>query len=363
MRLGIDVSAVPERPAGAGRYIVELARRVGAVVASERLVTRRGDESRWRELAPSAEVLGAIPGPRPARLAFEALWLGRSAALSGLDVFHSPHYTMPRSTRCPVVVTIHDMTYFTNPEWHERTKVAYFRRSILRAAREAAAIVAVSELTARQLREVASARVPIVVAPHGVDLERFSPGESAERGRYVFFVGTLEPRKGLDVLLAAFGDIADRDSDVELWIAGQRGWHVGELADEIDAHRHGSRIRRLGYVSDERLVSLLRGAQAVVYPSRGEGFGMPVLEALAVGAAVVTSADTVMSEVGGDAVVTSPIGDDAALAAAVNGALELTGEQRAEIARRSRARATLYSWDVSIERHMEAYRTAVQSGR
>jgi glycosyltransferase involved in cell wall biosynthesis len=262
-----------------------------------------------------------------------------------------------------VVVTIHDMTYFTNPEWHERAKVAYFRRSIRRAARRADVLVAVSELTERQMRETLEVRAPIVVAPHGVDIERFSPGPSDESGRYVFFVGTLEPRKGLDVLLSAFESVGDDDRDVELWIAGQRGWHVDDLASAIAGHRHGTRIRRLGYVSDQRLVSLLRGARAVAYPSRGEGFGMPVLEAMAVGAPVVTSADTVMSEIGGDVATMVTVGDVGGLASAILAALSLDESQRASLSVRSRARAELFSWDASIARHLEAYRQAIGEGR
>jgi glycosyltransferase involved in cell wall biosynthesis len=332
------------------------------MVDSERLVARRGDAARWREVAPGAEVRDVVPSARPARLAYEAAVLGRSRWLRGIDVFHSPHYTMPRGAPCPVVVTVHDMTYFTNPEWHERAKVAYFSRSILRAARAADALIAVSELTARQLREIAGARAPIVVAPHGVDLDRFCPGPSAETGRYVLFVGTLEPRKGLDVLLAAFEAVAERDDGVELWIAGQRGWHVGELGDVIGAHRFASRIRRLGYVSDDRLVSLLRGASVVAYPSRGEGFGLPVLEALAAGAPVVTSSETVMSEVGGDAAVTVAVGDRAALASAIVDAVALTPPERKAVAARARARAEQFSWDASLARHLEAYRLVVGEG-
>ncbi len=125
---------------------------------------------------------------------------------------------------------------------------------------------------------------------------------------YVFFVGTIEPRKGLDVLLAAYRELASADADVELWLAGQAGWGVGAIEQLVVEHPYANRIKRLGFVDDDVLPALLRRARAVAYPSRGEGFGLPVLEAMACGSSVVTSAGTVMEEIAGNGARLVPIG-------------------------------------------------------
>ncbi len=370
MRVALDVSAVPERPAGAGRYVVELARRLPGGADEVTLVARRGDAARWRAWSPASRVVTPVPAARPLRLAYEAVALGRGSAARGADVWHGPHYTMPRTGATPCVVTLHDLTFFTNPEWHERAKVQYFRRAIAYAAHHAAVLLSVSAYTARVLDEVLTDHAPVVVAPHGVDLARFDSrgDDDDERVRragwpadvpYVAFVGTLEPRKGLDVLLEAFAVLAREDPDVELWIAGQRGW--GDSFETLVArHPAAARIRRLGFVDDDLVPVLLRRARVVAYPSRGEGFGLPVLEALACGAIVVTSAETVMAEIGDSAVTLVPVGDATALASALADALALDAQGRAAAGRAARRRAELFTWDASVAQHRRAYAMAVR---
>ena len=370
MKLGLDVSAVPNRPAGAGRYIMELAKRVPLVGPEVTLLTRHSDTARWLRMNSARLVVADIPDSRPARLIYERFLLGRSETVRSLDVLHSPHYTMPHGSKTPVVVTIHDMTYFTNPQWHEKSKVQLFKRSIAYASTHAAAIVAVSDYTARQLHEFAPARCPVVVAPHGVDLQRFNPTSnhafdvsslSGSSAPYVFFVGTLEPRKGVDVLLRAFDEVADSDPDIELWIAGQKGWGDSKITDELQSLRHAQRVRMLGYVSDDALEDLFRQARVVAYPSRGEGFGLPVIEALACGAVVITTRNTVMAELVGDAATTVDIGDAAQLASAIIRLHTAGDAERTEIQRLGRLHAERYTWEACIARHLRAYEIAATS--
>jgi glycosyltransferase involved in cell wall biosynthesis len=360
VRVVLDVSAVPPRPAGAGRYIIEVARRVPNDVTDLTIVTRRGDAARWSSITPRAEIAPLVPDARPRRLLFERLALGRSTPARHADVWHSPHYTMPRGCRAPVVVTVHDTTYFTHPEWHERAKVELFTRAIRFATLHADAVIAVSERTAHELSELAPGPAPVVVAPHGVDLARFRPDGAVlpADAAYIAFVGTREPRKGIDVLLAAFDRLADDDGTLELRLVGQPGWGTAPLARQVAALRHGDRVRECGFVSDDDLPVFLRGARAVAYPSRGEGFGLPVLEAMACGIPTVTTADTVMADVGGDTVFLATAGDDHSLAEALARALALDDTARAELAGRSCARAGLFTWDRSIDAHRRAYDVA-----
>lgn len=273
---------------------------------------------------------------------------------------------MPHGGSTPAVVTIHDLTFFTNPEWHERSKVAFFRRAISYSAAHARVLVSVSAFSARMMEELLPAHAPIVVAPLGVELDRFqeSCDQDAEVLRssqlaldvpYIFFVGTVEPRKGLDVLLTAFAELASDDNEVELWLAGQLGWGEGPIESAIVSHPYRSRIRRLGYVDEALLGALYRGARVVAYPSRGEGFGLPVLEAMACGAQVVTTRDTVMAEVAGDAARLVAVGDELALASALNEALSVSDDARATWSSRARARAERFTWDACVDQHLVAY--------
>lgn len=371
MKLALDVSAVPPRLAGAGRYIGELARRMPGTGVETTLVTRRDDTLRWHDWSPSSRIASIVPNARPSRLLYEAWLAGRSATARSVDVWHSPHYTMPHRSSSPTVVTIHDLTFFTNPEWHERSKAPFFRRAISYAATHADVLITVSEFTARQLDEQVPAHAPVVVATLGVDLERFSTDSSADaqllgahglnpERTFILFLGTVEPRKGIDVLLDAFDVIARRGGDVELWLAGQPGWGVKEIEAKISGHGALARIRRLGFVDDAVLPALLRQARAVAYPSRGEGFGLPVLEALACGATVVTTANTVMSEIAGDAAMLARAGDAVQLAERLTSALDQNDEERALRARRARARAETFTWESSIAQHVKAYEMAAQ---
>ena len=369
MRLALDASAVPDQPAGAGRYVVELARRLPGRGVDTTLVTRRGDAARWHDYSPQARVAPLVPRARAIRLTYEATRLGASALARGVDVWHGPHYTMPRQGSTPCVVTIHDMTFFTNPEWHERTKVAFFRRAIVYAAQHARAIISVSHSTARLIDELLEGHAPVIVAPLGVDLGRFSLDSSGDAevlqrhgldsgAQYFLFVGTFEPRKGIDVLLDAFDQVSQKNPDVELWLAGQHGWGITGVEARLSTHPASSRIRRLGFVPDDALAPLLRNSCAAVYPSRGEGFGLPVLEALACGVPVVTSRNTVMEEVAGDAATLTTAGSAPDLSRAMFDLLELSAAERARGVRRGRDRAETFTWARCVDQHLVAYHLA-----
>lgn len=366
MKVALDVSAVPADPAGAGRYIVELARVLAArddVVFS--IVSRRDDVSRWSAL--SADVLSLAPTARPVRLAWEQLVLPRILRGVDADVFHAPHYTMPERARLPRVVTIHDLTFFDHPEWHERSKVILFRRAIGIAARRADALVCVSAATARRLEARFPDHAPVHVVPHGVDHDRFrpdepAPGHDAEildalgiRTPYVAFVGTVEPRKDVPSLVRAFDRVAASHPELTLVIAGTVGWGEDALERALAAATHRDRVVRTGFLADDAVPPLLRQAAAIAYPSLEEGFGLPALEALACGAPLVTTAGSAMADVTGDAALLAPPGDVDALAQCLEELI--AGGPRASTRARGIETAARYTWDATADSHVEVYRS------
>jgi glycosyltransferase involved in cell wall biosynthesis len=374
LRVSLDVSAVPANPVGAGQYTLELARELDRRDDVDLVVvSRRDDGARWRSTAPRAGLVAVAPRRRPPRLVWEQTGLPHRLRSLGVDVHHAPHYTMPEHTRVPCVVTVHDLSFFEAPEWHQRSKVLLFRRAITVATRRAGALVVPSRATAEELARWCTVAAPVVVAHHGVDLDRFGPAEPspgadaatlaavdprlADGSPYLLFVGTLEPRKDVPTLVRAFAAVAGRRPEARLVLAGGAGWGAEAVGRAVEASGLGDRVVRTGYVPDGAVPALLRRAVAAVYPALYEGFGLPALEALACGTPLVTTTGSAMEEVAGTAAVLVAPGDVGSLAGALEAALEGRGTDPAR-RRQGLAVAAGHTWAASAARHLEAYRLA-----
>jgi len=324
MNVAIDASPLLQTRAGTARYLKALLREL----------RRRADLE--------VETVSFGRADRLSTLARDALWypfvLGRAR---GADVLHCPTYRGPLRSALPLVVTVHDLAVFRHPEAFNRWTRMYSPRVVPRVLGAARRIIVVSEFTRRELVELL--RVPderIRVVPNGVD-DEFTPNGPAADGEYVLAVGTLEPRKNLPRLVEAA-----RRNQLELRVVGARGWGNVEVG--------GNGVRWLGELTDAELARQYRGALCVAYPSLYEGFGIPVLEAMACGTPVVTSRATAMEEVADGAAVLVDPNDPAELAAGI----ERAAAQRAELVSRGLERARAFRWDAIADATVGVYREA-----
>ncbi|RJO59016.1 glycosyltransferase family 1 protein [Candidatus Parcubacteria bacterium] len=287
----------------------------------------------------------------------------------GLDILHVPAGVIPLTYPKKVVYTVHDLAIYRNPEWFPSS---FISRSILvpQSLRKADRIIAVSRSTAKDLKKlfnIKSQKVDVVY--NGYDVEKIPLKRSNQETlakfklpkRYVLFVGTLEPRKNVISLMRAFKMLLDKNPecrDAILVIAGQVGYHSEEVMQKILDLGLKRNIRYLGYVSHNEKVELLKNCSAFVFPSLYEGFGLPVLEALALGAPTITSPVSSMPEIAGRAAIfVDPLNLEA-LAKAMRDILEKPGLAK-KLSTAGQAQAKNFSWEVCARETMKVYRKTV----
>ncbi|MDP3711117.1 MAG: glycosyltransferase family 1 protein [Mycobacteriales bacterium] len=345
-------------PGGTGRY----SREIGAALARTGAVEVDGWVAAHRDTT-AAEVDG-VGGPHRLRLPrrpLVAAWERGTGPGVPCDVVHAPTPLAPPRRRTPLVVTVHDAVPWTHPSTLTPRGVRWHRRVVERAARDADLVVVPTHAVAAELRHhVRIAPDRLLVVGEGVSGELDLPPDADARAaamdlpeRFLLTVATLEPRKGLADLVRALADRAA--PDVPLLCVGQPGW--GDLAspEELAAQvgLPPGRVRSLGRVPDADLAVLLRRATALVVPSRAEGFGLPLLEAMAVGTPVVASRAPSLVEVAGGAAVHV---DVAGLPLALREVVE-DDAVRSRLRLAGPARAAAFTWDGAARLLVEAYRS------
>ena len=360
MRTAVDARPLEERPTGVGRYLEGLLTAWLAarpddsfVLLSPRPVFVPAALAGRVSLAPSP----ALPG---------TLWLqtaaGPAAVRAGADLFFGSLGIVPLLGGPPSVATVHDLTPLLFPEWHSLKNRLGFAPLIGRTVGKARRIAAVSEHTRRDLvAKFPRAAAKTSVVHNGVVITSApAGGPTPNEGRpYVLSVGTLEPRKNIPRLVEAMESIWDRRPDFpDLVLAGAEGWGLAGLGERLRASRHATRIRPAGYLAGDERARWMAGARVFAYPSLYEGFGLPPLEAMALGTPVVASSASSLPEVVGDAGLLPDPADVEAIIRALERAHDDVAF-RCEAAVRGPARAARFTWSEAARKMRSLFEEAL----
>ena len=363
------------RGAGINGHIHNLLQRLSAAGPDLRFTAFLSEQ---RFVAPPGLNVHTVrwPTSRPlVRIVWEQLLLPHAMRVRQVDLLHGLAYALPLVCSCPMVVTIHDLTFYRFPKTLRPSRRLYLRAATRSAVRRAERVIAVSHQTKEEL--VRFLQVPaekVDVIHNGVsDAFRPAPADEVarfreERGlppRFILFLGTLEPRKNIVSLLDAFarwrkdaGPGAGTDG-VKLVVAGAKGWSFEQVfarAEELDL---AGELLFPGFLPEEELPWWYRAAECFVYPSLYEGFGLPVLEAMACGTPVITSSVSSLPEVAGSAAITVAPCDAAALADAIG---QVLGDAalREDMRQAGLLQAKRFSWDRAALETAAVYRRALR---
>jgi glycosyltransferase involved in cell wall biosynthesis len=373
VRIAIDYTSAVHQRAGVGRYTRSLTAQILPRLAPEdKAVLWYASSSRAEIALPSVEIpagcsLRRVPiSPRLAAIGWHRLRLPLSIDrfVGHVDLHHEPDFVAP-PTSAPMMTTIHDLSYLIVPEYAHPDLRKYLERAVPRTLKRANRVIAVSETTRRDIIEryrIEPERVTTIY--NGVDHWFRAPDEATVeralqqfgiRRPYFIMVGTVEPRKNHLAALRAFSALYERRRDVSLVIVGNPGWLSEPIVGEIEKASKSMPVRYLRFVDDTWIPALYGGSIGLLAPSWYEGFGLPVLEAMACGAAVITSDRGALPEVAGEAALVVPPGDTDGLVQSMSSLLTDAG-RREDLIRRGMARAAEFTWERAAIDHLKIYR-------
>jgi glycosyltransferase involved in cell wall biosynthesis len=366
MRIAIDGLPLTQPLTGVGHYTAELARHLALsnpedqinVVSPRRFLTKPEGPENLRCFCPTIN---------PLRRAWWRKNLATYLSQNSIDVFHGTNYELPPQANCATVVTIHDLSTLLHPEFHEKRIVERAREQLPNAATNATLVVTPTESIRGEVHEQLNVPLDKVFAVAESARECFRPANFDETAtlrnrlgignKFVLYVGTIEPRKNLLNLVQAFEEISAEYKDVKLVVTGRKGWLVDGFYEYIKSSNKRDRIVLTGYLHDEELRLLYSSCTIFVYPSLYEGFGLPPLEAMACGAAVLSSRIASIKEVVADGARLIST-DMQSIATAIRELLSNIGARNA-LAESGSRRATEFSWTQTAKLTREIYGEAI----
>jgi glycosyltransferase involved in cell wall biosynthesis len=374
MRICFDVGPALQGRAGLGRYAAELLAallRVGPehqyIGFHNRGPVRQGLDRPLAGLPQHIVPLSNVPwrlGTLPAYLL--GGWQDRR--LPACDIFHATDQLLPRLRQARSVFTLYDVAFALRPETHTRPNRWFLSLMIPRFLRAADAVIAISECSKRdavRLYGIEPSKIRVIYLAADARFRPASPAAQAAArsryelpARYILFVGAIEPRKNLSMLLDAYAPLLNDDPELRLVIAGPYGWLYAPFLKRLDELGLRERVYFPGWVAGEDLPALYAAAEAFVYPSLYEGFGLPALEALACGTPVVCSDASSLPEVAGDAALLVAPEDAAGWTAALRRVLS-DGTLRSEMRARGLRQAARFSWDKTARQTLAVYRELI----
>jgi glycosyltransferase involved in cell wall biosynthesis len=373
MRIGIDATPLPPQPVGAGNYIIQLIKA---------LVEQKSDHDFVIFAQPSGQDMISLPEGSAAewviveerspgsRLIWEQVQFPKLIRESGVELLHSTHYTRPTRLPCKSVVTFHDMTFFLYPELHTWARRLYFPRMMRLSASRADKLITVSDSTRNDLVRVLRIDPKKVTTTHlglnpgykpivDQDEKRRVAEKYALPEKFILYVGLVEPRKNLPVLINAFKRLIYEEYNYKLILVGRYGWMYEQLLDQVKELNLENQVQFLGYVPQEDLPLVYNLASLFVYPTIYEGFGLPVLEAMACGVPVITSDVSSLPEIVNKSGILTPVNDPDALFEAIVKGLD-DSDLRQELIRKGPERAENFSWTKTAQLTLQVYQQAMQ---
>jgi glycosyltransferase involved in cell wall biosynthesis len=364
MRLGYDASPIRPQPSGVGRFTACLldALRVCFPSNSYLVYSHRPGKHFHAPGVITTQRLGF-----PIKEIWMQLWLPHVVSRTRPDLCHFTNTIAPLRMRAPYVLTVHDLSLIRHPEWHPATRRAWMGRIMRPSILGARRVVCSSEATRRDLLSWLPLDPQRVSTVELAVPDRFRRACSRQeidsiRTRYgitrpfLLYVGNIEPRKNLLTLIEAFRILNPRG--IDLILAGKRAWLTGDFLREAARPDFKGRLRLLNYVPDEHLPALYQAARGFVYPSKMEGFGLPVLEAMACGAPVITSSiEPLASMVGNAGWLANP--EKPAEWAEAMGDLIRNSDKGRVLSERARERAAPYTWPATASAMMRCYESAL----
>jgi alpha-1,3-rhamnosyl/mannosyltransferase len=373
MHVAIDLTALLAEATGVDNYILRLVMHLSRIDHANdyTLFVNYEDRARFRDWLPrNFTLMPCSARLRSVRLLFQQLGLPMAARLSGIEVIHSPSFFMPLYRgRQRHLLTIHDMTSFSLPECHSPLRrSAPYCRAVLASIRHADLVSVPSRYTQQAilnlLPEVSRERIQVIPLGVGEEFQPRAPDDvQCARARlqlrwpYILYVGTIEPRKNLQCLVASYQQlIAKGDICEHLVLAGRLGWDYQALLAQVNAPALRGRVHLLGYIPQCDLPWLYAGARLFVYPSLQEGFGLPPLEAMACGVPTIASLSSALADNLRGAAELVPPDDGAALTAAMKRLLQ-DAQLHAQYRTQGLARAAQFRWEETARHTLNCYKT------